>query len=90
MFLLQACHLLSDTEMVCPSPRLPISYSTPTKRRQRRQVEEVLLAVSLDDYLVNISESFEFYPDPRYDTFQEPNGVKQVSSNDTLRITVSV
>lgn len=53
-------------------------------------MEEVLLAVSLDDYLVNISESFEFYPDPRYDTFQEPNGVKQVSSNDTLRITVSV
>ncbi|XP_030856367.1 plexin-A4 isoform X2 [Strongylocentrotus purpuratus] len=82
-----ACHLLSDTEMVCPSPRLPTLHSTPTKRRHRREVEEVSLAVSLDDYLVNISDSFEFYPDPRYDTFQEPNGVKQVSSNDTLRIT---
>ncbi|XP_041460479.1 plexin-A4-like isoform X2 [Lytechinus variegatus] len=76
------CLLLSDVEMVCPSPRLPTSQST-NQRRRRREAEEVSLALSLDDYLVNISDSFEYFPDPSYENFTD---VKEVYGNDTLKI----
>lgn len=83
MFYPQVCRLVSQTEMVCPSPQISKQFIEGTNYRTKRSDHiEAELGFKMDSVLkvsnlTHINAKMIYYPDPVVHNFTEPNAIKK-------------